>query len=81
MYFTLSIKGYKIRFEARTEKEGRAKARRKIESIRKAEGLEADYYGQPRLRYYGPGEREVWQGEMFYGGEPTYEQAHDVALD
>ncbi len=67
-------------FEARSEKEAAAKARRKIAAAVKDGRYEPDYHGPVKLYYYGPGEYEVWKGDMWYGGEPTYEQRHEVAL-
>lgn len=79
MYFKLTVNNARIGFEARTPEEGRAKALRKIESIRKSEGID-ESYGPPRLYCYGIGEREVWAGEMQYIGKPTHEQMHEISL-
>lgn len=80
MYFKLTVNNATVRYEARTEKEGRAKALRKIERLRRSEGIDKSY-GKPRLYCYGIGEREVWAGEMSYAGKPTHEQMHEIALD
>ena len=67
-------------FEARSEKEARAKALRKIKSEEKAGRYDAMYHGKATLYRYGPGESEVWSGSMWYSEEPTKQQRREVAL-
>lgn len=80
MYYALTLGSTTIRFEARSEKAAAAEARCEIDAAIKAGHYIPDYHGPAKLWYYGPGEREVWQGNMFYGGNPTYEQRHEVAI-
>lgn len=75
-YYKLHFEMTSIPFEARTDKEAVAKARRKLAAARRAGELTSD----ATLFYYGPGEREIWNGSMFYGGRPTYEQRHEIDL-
>jgi hypothetical protein len=77
MYYKLSYGafGRSEKFEARSDKEAIAKAKRKLQRDEKNEEIEIT---NPKLYYYGPGGYEVWTGEMWFDGDPTYDQYHEV---
>ena len=81
MYYKLIMGRTSVAFEARTDKEAAAKARRKIkaEESDPESGYCPGYDAKPTLYYYR--DYEPWSGEMFFASEPTYEQRHIIAID
>ena len=83
MYFTLvygqsTLTCAWVLFEARSEKEAIAKAKRKVAAAKKAGTCLQGYHGSPELFYCGPGEYEVWQGHAWVSDEPRHKQFHKV---
>ena len=81
MYYKIYFGSSSERFEARSDKEAVAKARRKIAAELKSESSAygPSYHGEPTLYYYR--DYEPWSGEMFFASDPTYEQRHIIPVD